>query len=101
MTEIHMYNEVLMTAFMTNSYFLSHTLDTHHPPVLQYPQGGDHMIEISIDQFNKDQDKHIGSVLGEGNIIAVNTEHGKIVMMEVAEYKILRQAFEILLQGEK
>lgn len=59
------------------------------------------MIQISINQFNNDQDKYISSILGAGDMIAMNTEHGKIVMMEEAEYKILRQALEILLQDEK
>jgi PHD/YefM family antitoxin component YafN of YafNO toxin-antitoxin module len=58
------------------------------------------MIEISIDQFKADPEKYTRSVIGDGDIISMDTGHGKMVMMEEAEYEMLRQALEMLIAIE-
>jgi len=58
------------------------------------------MTEITLEQFTQDQDRHIQSVVGDGNIISVETERGKMVLMEEAEYKIMRQALVAMLDWD-
>jgi PHD/YefM family antitoxin component YafN of YafNO toxin-antitoxin module len=58
------------------------------------------MNEINLDQFKKNPDEYIRSVLADGNIIAVDTGRGKMVMMEEAEYDALREALMMLISQQ-
>lgn len=58
------------------------------------------MIDIDIVQFKKNPDKYIQQILLGGEMFAVQTERGKVVMMEEAEYNVMRQALVALISSD-
>lgn len=58
------------------------------------------MIDIDIVRFKKDPDKYIQQILLDGEMFAVQTERGKVVMMEEAEYNVMRQALVALISSD-
>jgi PHD/YefM family antitoxin component YafN of YafNO toxin-antitoxin module len=55
------------------------------------------MNEINLTQFKRNPDEYIRSVLADGNIIAIDTGKGKMVMMEEDEYTAMRDALVMLI----
>ncbi len=50
------------------------------------------MKDISIEQFSANLTDVLSSVLYAGDICRISTDKGKVVLMEEAEYNIMREA---------
>jgi len=53
------------------------------------------MKDISIEQFGASVSDTLASVLCEGDIYRITTDKGNVVIMEEAEYKIMRDALKL------
>lgn len=56
------------------------------------------MIEVTLKQFKAEPEHFVLSALSAGDIVTINAgRDGKAVLMEEAEYKVMRNAVEALL----
>ena len=55
------------------------------------------MIDITLEQFNANIPDTLSDVLFNGDIYRITTGKGNAVIMEEAEYNVLRDALKMLL----
>lgn len=56
------------------------------------------MIEVTLTQFKVEPEHFVLSALSTGNIVTINAgKEGNAILMEEAEYKVMREALEALL----
>lgn len=55
------------------------------------------MLSISIGEFRADIDHQMAAVQADGEIVEIDAGHGKVVLMNEDEFKIMRQALIALL----
>lgn len=60
------------------------------------------MIEITLKKFKAETEHFVLSALSSGDIISIDAgKDGKAILMEEAEYKVMREAVEVLLTIKK
>lgn len=60
--------------------------------------GSDTMKDITIEQFSTNTPDALSAVLFNGDIIRISTDRGNVVLMEEAEYNIMREALELIIK---
>lgn len=56
------------------------------------------MKDITLEQFSTNIPDTLSAVLFNGDICRISTDKGNVVLMEEAEYKMMRDAMELLIK---